>query len=519
MDSLAEVRRKQQLLRDEARRTKVDLRMHESEGSWLEGVLSRGDRALGDAVEQAYRGGARFDSWEEELRLDAWRAAFAGLDTARYLGTIPVGARLPWDHIDVGLEDGFLAKEYRKALQDRLSPPCGKVAGAFVHPTNLEDAQAESRRLVCYDCGVACDLTRMREERGEFLVSLGALTRPRPRTDDDAPPAPRPYVPKHARKPVVHNGADTPLRLRLGFTKLGRSAFSSHLDLVRLLPRLLRRLELPIHYSQGFHPLPDLTFGPALSLGVASLTEYVDVKLRTDADFDADALPGRLDAISQDGVRFFGARLLGPHDASINKVVDEATYVAGLARSTLAELGLTDVAAVQARMDARRAAGDLAVRRNVDGIGKKIDVGTYLLDAEAGVGAESLTEAGIAGELLPITLRLRILGGGAARATEALEALLGVPHVHARIVRTALRGTRTVVSTDTAAEITRTFEPLDLEGLRRMHTRMAQALAEQRAAAAEHASHALALDLSTAHAEPLAPDADASPLPTHELPA
>jgi len=531
MDSLAEVRRKQQLLRDEARRTKVDLRMHESEGSWLEGVLSRGDRALGDAVEHAYRGGARFDSWEEELRLDAWRAAFADIDTTRYLGTIPVGARLPWDHIDVGLEDGFLAKEYRKALQDRLSPPCGKVAGAFVHPTNLEDAQAESRRLVCYDCGVACDLTRMREERAEFLVSLGALTRPRPRTDDDAPPAPRPYIPKHARKPIVHNGTDTPLRLRLGFTKLGRSAFSSHLDLVRLLPRLLRRLELPIHYSQGFHPLPDLTFGPALSLGVASLTEYVDVKLRADADFDADALPLRLDAVSQDGVRFFGARLLGPHDASINKVVDEATYVAGLARSTLTELGLPDVAAMQARLDARRAAGDLSVRRNVDGIGKKIDVGTYLLDAQAGVGAESLTEAGIAGELLPITLRLRILGGGAARATEALEALLGVPHVHARIVRTALRGTRTVVSTDTAAEITRTFDPLDLEGLRRMHTRMAQALAEQRAA--EAAANPLTLDLTPLDVtaldvdrlDPLNPalqasldDATAAP-PSPELPA
>jgi hypothetical protein len=174
---------------------------------------------------------------------------------------------------------------------------------------------------------------------------------------------------------------------------------------------------------------------------------------------------------------------------------------------------------VQARLDARRAAGDLCVRRNVDGIGKKIDVGTYLLDAQAGVGAESLTEAGIAGELLPITLRLRILGGGAARATEALEALLGVPNVHARIVRTALRGTRTVVSTDTAAEVTRTFEPLDLEGLRRMHTRMAQALAEQHAAEAAQASDALALDLPTAPPEPLVLDADAAPPSPRELPA
>src|SRR5688500_9883995 len=92
-----------------------------------------------------------------------------------YLGTIPVSARLPWDHLDIGLEDGFLAREYRKALHDRLSPPCGKVAGTFIHHTNVTDAAADARRLVCYDCGVACDLSRMREQRIEFLGKLGAF--------------------------------------------------------------------------------------------------------------------------------------------------------------------------------------------------------------------------------------------------------------------------------------------------------------------------------------------------------
>jgi enoyl-CoA hydratase/carnithine racemase len=74
-----------------------------------------------------------------------------------------VTARLPWDHLDVGLEDGFLLREYRKAMSDRLSPPCGKVAGTFIHHTNLDDALADSRKLVCYDCGVGCDLTAMRD--------------------------------------------------------------------------------------------------------------------------------------------------------------------------------------------------------------------------------------------------------------------------------------------------------------------------------------------------------------------
>ena len=61
----------------------------------------------------------------------------------RTSGTRPVTARLPWDHIDVGLEDGFLLGEYRKALKGRASPPCGKVAGMLIHHTNLADAEPD----------------------------------------------------------------------------------------------------------------------------------------------------------------------------------------------------------------------------------------------------------------------------------------------------------------------------------------------------------------------------------------
>ncbi|MFO0748924.1 MAG: hypothetical protein U1F43_25150 [Myxococcota bacterium] len=58
---------------------------------------------------------ARLDGWDEHLRLDLWleeAIAELGIDPhQRYLGTIPVDAALPWDHLDVGLEPGFLAQE------------------------------------------------------------------------------------------------------------------------------------------------------------------------------------------------------------------------------------------------------------------------------------------------------------------------------------------------------------------------------------------------------------------------
>src|SRR4029079_2988035 len=100
-----------------------------------------GDRRLADVLEAVWRDGARFDGWEEGVDIDRWERGFDthAVDVTQYLGTRPVSARLPWDHIDVGLEDGFLLGEYRKAMKGRASPPCGKVAGMLTHHPNLAE--------------------------------------------------------------------------------------------------------------------------------------------------------------------------------------------------------------------------------------------------------------------------------------------------------------------------------------------------------------------------------------------
>src|SRR5882724_10239266 len=129
-DSMPETQRNQQMLRHAVRQTRgLELKTHDCETSILEGILARGDRRLGDVIERAYHEGARMDSWEEHVKLSVWREALEHfqIDPAQYLGTIAVTARLPWDHFDIGLEEGFLAREYRKALGSRPSPPCGKV--------------------------------------------------------------------------------------------------------------------------------------------------------------------------------------------------------------------------------------------------------------------------------------------------------------------------------------------------------------------------------------------------------
>ncbi len=175
LDGLDLIAEKQALLGHEASKHRgLKLKTHGAEASVLEAAFARGDRRLADVLERAWKKGARFDSWEDKLNLRVWDEAFSevGIAPRDLLGTLPVTARLPWSHIDVGLEDGFLEREYQKALRSRLSPPCGKVAGMFVHHVASADAETDRRRLVCYDCGVACDMTAMRDDRITSLIKL-----------------------------------------------------------------------------------------------------------------------------------------------------------------------------------------------------------------------------------------------------------------------------------------------------------------------------------------------------------
>lgn len=501
MDSYDEIERKQALLREAVRGTGLDLRLHDSRGSWIEGVLARGDRALADVVEGAYKRGARFDSWDEHMRVDAWTEAMreAAIEPERYLGTRPTSARLPWDHIDVGLADGFLAREYRRAVKNRLSPPCGKAVGMFIHHTNVRDHDADKRKLVCYNCGVACDMTAMRDERATFLRGLGAIE-PAARSAPlpgvrlpvlaSAPDAPAPDAPEFdasesdvsaldahveagqaplptesrrravRRLPPLRAAQGESQRVRIRYEKLGRAAFGSHLDLVRLLPRLFRRIGLPLYYSQGFRQRPLLSFGPALPLGTLSLAEYIDVTLVRGDETDFATLPAALTEATVDGIRFLDTLPLSPQDPKLGRVIHEAEYVAALPRASLTQIGCANDADL-ARRIAERRAGDLRVRRNIDGIGRIVDVSRHLVDATVGAGADLLARAGLVGDLVPVHLRIRLDADGSAKASEALEALTGAQDLSARHVRTAL------VCTHGGGRTT----PLELDAIRRAFTR------------------------------------------------
>ncbi len=421
MDDDATIARKQALLAERARALRVSLKMHDNQQSHIEGIFARGDRRAGDLLEAAFRLGCRFDSWDDALRMDLWDQAMAetvartGLDLALPLGTLPVTGRLPWSHIDIGLEPDYLAKEYRKALKDRLSPPCGKPYKKLLHPSNVAAAEAGARdKLICYDCGIACDLDAMKSERLFFLRRMNAWNAPTAAVESpsvETPARPRPVQDPTRPPPRLAQGQAHGYRLR--YSKLGRVAYLGHLDLVRHLPRVFRRAGLEIAYSAGFHPHPDFSYGPALGLGIPSLGEILEVRLID--DLPADELLRRLNRVTLDGVAFTDAARVGADDRALGRVLAETEYLAQL------PAGLDPAPAL-----ARYAAGEpLVVRRESDrGLARTVDVRRSLRslaaceDAEARRRLEWTRGATVA-------FSVRISTEGSARPSEVIEALFG----------------------------------------------------------------------------------------------
>jgi radical SAM family uncharacterized protein len=137
-DTMADLRRKVNLLKDAVRRDKgVNLRWHDPEATMVEGVLSRGDRRVGAVVEEVWRRGGVFQEWSEHFDLALWEEAMAthGLSVDWYVYRHRTEHEpLPWDHVTAGLHRDFLWQDWQDALREHGLPDC--------------------RWTPCYDCGV-----------------------------------------------------------------------------------------------------------------------------------------------------------------------------------------------------------------------------------------------------------------------------------------------------------------------------------------------------------------------------
>jgi len=118
-----------------------------SDSTQLETWLSRGDRRLGKVIFNAWKNGARFDAWGDQLNIQAWKDAFqqADLDPLFYSQRErQLDEVFPWDHISIGVRKEFLKQDYAWSKEGKPRADC---------------------REQCYYCGILPGYHALRENK------------------------------------------------------------------------------------------------------------------------------------------------------------------------------------------------------------------------------------------------------------------------------------------------------------------------------------------------------------------
>ncbi|MEB3341042.1 TIGR03960 family B12-binding radical SAM protein [Okeania sp.] len=304
--SMAEFKRKQELLKAEFRKMKgVKANYTDVRISGMEDFLGRGDRRLASVIRRAWEKGAGMDSWWESLdrAFAAWSDAIAESDLSWKYRQVENGEwnvfentennsdvcskqinslldqPLPWDHINTGIDKNWLKEDLQKALAEATVPDCSFAT--------------------CSHCGVCGP------DLGHNIV---------------VPPPPIPqfvgqFVPNQNRVQ----------RLRVWFGKLGEMALVSHLDLARLFARAVRRGNIPIAFTGGYHPSPRIVPASALSLGVTSTGEVVDFEL-TEV-MDVVTFQNKLESQLPIGVPIYKVEEVEVKNPSLSQILEKAEYI------------------------------------------------------------------------------------------------------------------------------------------------------------------------------------------------
>jgi radical SAM family uncharacterized protein/radical SAM-linked protein len=341
--SYEEILGKQQVLRQELRKRKLNFKWHDAPLSILEGVFARGDQRLGRVLLKAHQLGCRFDGWGEHFSFPKWQDAFLaeGIDPHFYHRRRALDEILPWDHLDFGVSKRFLQEELDKS-------------GAGVYTTDCRTGQ-------CTGCGV-CDFDRIRMRLNKLDVD-GAHD----------------YAPLADNQPWQQvEGSE---KIRLCFSKTGAMSLLSHLEMLTLFTRAVGRARIPIKFSQGFHPHPKFSFATALSVGVESCAEYFDMEVAL--GYDAEMVRERLNTVLPDGMRILHAAVIPPDSPSLAVIMDRVEYRVTLPGPVQADL--------PALVDAFLSLETFHHRREKMGKVVELDLRKELVELQAGINSLEMT--------------------------------------------------------------------------------------------------------------------------------
>jgi len=260
----------------------VRFKKHSLKNSMLEAVFSRGDRKLSSVLIRAWENGARFDSWNDLFNFTAWEKAFdsQSIDYSSYLSDLKKDAILPWDHIDTGIKKSHLLKELDKALLEETTLPC-----------------TENK---CSECQ-GCSLRQLYKKR--FSEKLCICT-------------------SHYHSFGEETGS---IHLyRVFYSKVQKAKFFSHNDLNNIIRRSFRRANIPVVFSEGFHPKMVITFLPALPLGMEGKSELFEFK--SQYLFSEEEFVFHINKFLPSGFNVLGLKKLSSMKSNLNSEIDTLIY-------------------------------------------------------------------------------------------------------------------------------------------------------------------------------------------------
>jgi radical SAM-linked protein len=396
-DSAEETRGKLRWIKERLRGQGVDVKHHDPAETALEGMISRGGREVADLIEGAWRRGARFEGWSELLDFGAWQGALEerGWTLADGFRERAEEEELPWEVVSYGIERGYFLKERHKAYEAAETPEC--------------------KHGRCSACGV-CDFEALRN----LLAPPPLHPSPDQRTSGPAGTALGAETPvRSSGGPRVRSGEDERgATVRLRYAKRSALRFTSHLELMGELDRVLRRTGVPLLYSEGFSARPRVSAGAPLATGWLSESEWLDLEVA--GAWDAPALTRLLDDLNRHaaaGLVFRAAGVLTGKGPSLMAAVERSAYRATFPHPPF-EMSFADLDAGCRTFLARADAPYARVRH---GRTTEVDLRPLVHELAALDAATVVTE-------------VRTASDGSAKPTELLEVALGVPRAQVPLI-------------------------------------------------------------------------------------
>jgi len=375
---LAETQRRQEIIRQGLKKIaspkRLNFKWHDGRVSLLEGVFSRGGRELWPVLLKARSLGCAFDAWSDRFDYKLWQQAFTetGFDfAALVVRDFSNADLLPWSHINSRVSEKFLRQERDRALAEKTTPDC--------------------RFTECHGCGVCRPKENLKNiKAGDLLPEPGdsnqegstALLRPAATTAGKSLP-----------EQLMNGDQPRQWRYQLAFSRSRRLSYLSHLENVAVIIRGLRRLEIPLAFSQGFHPHPKVSFSHALPVGLAS--EHEVMEFRTKVPIELRFLEENWSEVMPAELKFKEVVKLGARAAALDRRLTGCKYRIAIADDKISEWSeLLPVVATSARLviDGEK---PLILKRVKKGKLRELDLAPHLKAIEKKKSGELLIEVSV----------------------------------------------------------------------------------------------------------------------------